>query len=573
MTSTSWTLCVALASTAAAAAGLEVLSGVIVKVRSPAPNVVAFEHVTVVPMDGERLLRDYTVVVRDRRIVGMGPANRTPVPSDARRVDGRGRYLMPGLVDMHVHPYDPDQFINYLAHGVTTIGVLNGSPPVLRWRDEVSRGTRLGPTIYSAGPSLDGAPAGNPTFLSVATPEQGRRAVQQIADRGFDFVKVYSSLTRETYGAIVTEARARRIPVVGHIPESVGVDSALGPGGQDVVAHAEEFFRERVDSARREARLLDVVRRAKQAGIAIILTLSGYADYIRSIDDLQGVLSDPEMRYASPAAYSEKIPTHNRSVRPNPEQFRADVERGLARFRVFTKRLSDAGVALMLGTDTEIFGFAGASLHEELRQMVAAGLTPYQALVAGTSGPGGWIARHVRRAERFGRVAVGERADLLLLAANPLDDVNNTDRIDGVMVAGRWLPSDRLRTLRDSIARQYRPLRARVPRFDSLVAAGRMAEASTVLADLRRLDPGRMPIAQVVMWVNARRLLSTDTLAAIRALEWNAAMFPESHGAHTELARVLLAHRDTTRAIAAARRALELFPMHAPAEGIARLRR
>ena len=100
-----------------------------------------------------------------------------------------------------------------------------------------------------------------------------------------------------------------------------------------------------------------------------------------------------------------------------------------------------------------------------------------------------------------------------------------------------------------------------------------MAEASAVLTELRRLDPGRMPIAQVVMWVNAQRLLATDTLAAIGALEWNAAMFPESHGAHAELARVLLAHRDTTRAVAEARRALQLFPMHAPAEEIARLKR
>jgi hypothetical protein len=204
--------------------------------------------------------------------------------------------------------------------------------------------------------------------------------------------------------------------------------------------------------------------------------------------------------------------------------------------------------------------------------MVAAGLTPYQVLVAGTTGPGQWIARHVRRTDRFGRVAVGERADLLLLAANPLVDVNNTDRIDGVMVAGRWLPAERLRTLRDSIARLYTPLRALVRRFDSLVAAGRIADADVVLTELRRLDPGRTPIAQVAMWVNAQRLLSTDTLAAIRVLEWNAAMFEESHGAHTELARLLLAHRDTTRAIAEARRALQIFPMHAPAGSIARLR-
>src|SRR5829696_4377999 len=171
------------------------LLGVIVAAQPPAPHEIAFEHVTVVPMNAERLLRDYTVVVRGRHIVAMGAASRLRAPKNARRIDGRGRYLMPGLVDMHVHPYDADQFINYLAHGVTTIGVLNGSPPVLRWRDEISRGIRLGPTIYSAGPSLDGVPAGNPTFLSIATPEDGRGAVRAIAAAGYDFVKVYMTLT------------------------------------------------------------------------------------------------------------------------------------------------------------------------------------------------------------------------------------------------------------------------------------------------------------------------------------------------------------------------------------------
>jgi imidazolonepropionase-like amidohydrolase len=538
----------------------------------PVQGVVAFEHVTVIPMDSERDLRDYTVVVRDGRISAVGPARRTSIPAGAQRVDGAGKYLMPGLSDMHVHPYDTDQFIDYLAHGVTTIAVLNGSPAVLRWRNAVRSGALMGPTIYTAGPTVDGVPAGNPTFLSVATPDEGRRAVRQIKRDGFDFVKAYMTLTPATYAAITDEARRQRMAVVGHIPPAVGVDGVLDGRGQSVVAHAEEFFRERVDSARRDARMREMVKGVKAAGITVIPTLSGYTDYLRAIRDLRGVLNDPEMRFASPAAYSEKIPNHHRSVRPNQEQFRLGVERGLAQFRIFTKMLSDAGAPLFLGTDTETFGFAGQSLHEELREMVGAGLTPYQALVAGTRAPGAWVATHVVRSERFGVVARGQRADLLLLTANPLEDVENASRIAGVMTRGRWIPVSRLRTLRDSVAALYTPLHLLVARFDSLVAADRIDAAEVVLRELRRRDPGGRPFAQVAMWVNAQRLLGTDPSGAVRVLEWNVAMFPDSHGAHAALARGYLALGDTLRALSSATRARNLFSMHAPANAIVQLR-
>jgi hypothetical protein len=538
----------------------------------PVPGVVAFEHVTVIPMDSERDLRDYTVVVRDGRISAVGPARRTSIPAGAQRVDGAGKYLMPGLSDMHVHLYDADQFIHYIAHGVTTIAVLNGSPAVLRWRNANLSGALMGPTIYTAGPIVDGVPAGNPTFLSVATPDEGRRAVRQITRDGYDFVKAYFALAPATYAAITDEARRQRIPVVGHIPAAVGVDGVLNGRGQSMVVHAEEFFRERVDSARREARMREMVKGVKAAGITVIPNLSAYADYLRAIRDLRGVLTDPEMRFASPAAYSEKIPNHHRSVRPNQEQFRLGVERGLAQFRVFTKMLSDAEVPLLLGTDTEGFGFAGQSLHEDLRQLVAAGLTPYQALVAGTRAPGTWVANHVVRAERFGVVAVGQRADLVLLTANPLEDVENVSRIAGVMTRGRWIPVSRLRTLRDSVAALYTPLRPLVAKFDSLVAADRIDAADVVLRELRRRDPGGTPFAQVAMWVNAQRLLGTDPSGAVRVLEWNVAMFPDSHGAHAALARGYLALGDTLRAVSSATRAMKLFSMHAPANAIVQLR-
>jgi imidazolonepropionase-like amidohydrolase len=538
----------------------------------PVRGVVAFEHVTVIPMDSAHELRDHTVIIRDGRISAMGAARSTEIPDDAHRVDGTGKFLMPGLSDLHVHLYDTDQFINYLAHGVTTIAVLNGSPAILRWRDSVQSGEIVGPTIYTAGPSIDGVPAGNPTFLSVGTPDEARRAVQQIKRDGYDFVKSYNSLITPTYSAIIDEARRQRIAVVGHVAPAVGIDAVINGRGQSMVVHAEEFFRERVDSARRDARTREIVKGLKDAGMTVIGTLSAYADYLRAIDDLPGVLTHPEMRFASPAAYSEKLPTHHRSVRPNQQQFRQGVARGLAQFRIFTKLLNDADVPLLLGTDTEIFGYAGLSLHEELQQFVSAGLTPYQALVAGTRAPGTWVANNVVGAERFGIVATGQRADLVLLTANPLEDVTNVSRVAGVMTRGRWIPVERLNAMRDSLAALYTPLHRLVVRFDDLVLAGRIGAAEDVLRELKNRDPRGRPFAQVAMWVNAQRLLQTDPSRAVRVLQWNVEMFPESHGAHTALAQGYLAAGDTARAIASATRALNLFPMHAPANAIVQLR-
>ena len=204
--------------------------------------------------------------------------------------------------------------------------------------------------------------------------------------------------------------------------------------------------------------------------------------------------------------------------------------------------------------------------------MVGAGLTPYQALVAGTRAPGAWVASHVVRAEPFGVVARGQRADLVLLTANPLENVENTSRIAGVMTRGRWIPASRLRTLRDSLAALYTPLHLLVAKFDSLVLADRIDAAEVVLRELRRRDPGGRPFAQVAMWVNAQRLSRTDPSGAVRVLEWNVAMFPDSHGAHAALAQGYLALGDTLRAVSSARRAMSLFSMHAPASAIAQLR-
>jgi hypothetical protein len=205
------------------------------------------------------------------------------------------------------------------------------------------------------------------------------------------------------------------------------------------------------------------------------------------------------------------------------------------------------------------------SAHEELTEMVSAGLTPYQALVAGTRAAGEFVSSRVRKTEQFGMVAVGQRADLLVLSANPLAAVENTNRIEGVMVRGRWLPATRLAAMRDSVASIRARQKPLVARFDSLMTAGRLDDAEKVLNELRRVNAGSASIAQGVLWVKAQRALQRDTLAALRVLQLEEEMFPESHSSHAQLARVYALRNDTAHAVAEARRALTIYPKHEPA--------
>jgi hypothetical protein len=181
-------------------------------------NLIAFTDVSVVPMDSDRVLAHQNVVIRGDRIEAVGPVASTAVPLEAKRINGRGLWLMPGLVDMHVHLIDPEDGAVYVANGVTTIRAMWGFPEQLAWRKEYLAGTRLGPTVYSTGPILDGRPPVWPTSTIIETPAQADSEVAAEKEAGYDFVKVYSGLSRPAYEAILDAAHRYGMRVVGHVP-------------------------------------------------------------------------------------------------------------------------------------------------------------------------------------------------------------------------------------------------------------------------------------------------------------------------------------------------------------------
>jgi imidazolonepropionase-like amidohydrolase len=526
------------------------------------PGAIAFEGVRVLPMDSARALADQTVLVHGDRIVAMGPSGSIEIPDGALTVDGRGATLVPGLADLHVHLYSEADLLNYLAHGVTTVLDLNGSARTRAWRGRVGLGAIPGPTIYTAGPSLNGYPPGNPSFAALDDPALAAFEVRRQKAVGYDLLKMYSTLAPEVYRAVMEAAEAEGMAVVGHVPLQVGIEGALN-AGQSMIVHGEEYWKVvgRADSTAVAA----VIDATRAAGAWVTPNLSAIERILAEAADLPALLEHREAGFVSPAAYSEWLPSNNRYWGTDTARFLSSMRGERTFIRSLTARLSAAGVPLLLGTDSPVFGFAGASAHRELALLVDAGLTPYEALAAATREAGEFVAAMVGAEERFGRIAPGQRADLLLVEGDPLADVAALARIRGVMARGVWRTAEELGRLRAEQARRNQILHARVRGIDSLMDRGEI-DAAVELYDATRAEhPGVDLIAETVFWTEGRALLRRDGWAdeARRLLDLSVEAYPLSHAAWRGLADARAAAGDTAGAISALAHARELLPSDA----------
>lgn len=371
-------------------------------------GVVALVDVHVVPMDRERIVPDRTVVVRDGRIAVIGPADRVEIPRDAIVVPGAGRYLVPGLADMHVH-LRRDDLPTYVAHGVTTVRNMWGWPGILEMVDEVGARWVEAPAIHTLSPGLDGRPPKWPYTRLVEWPSAAAEAVEAQRRAGYRTLKVYQDLHREVYDAIVEEAHRRGMAFAGHVPTRVGLERVL-EAGQRSIEHLGGF-----------SAVLDPGERRGVVGWA-------HADLDRLPEVVDAVVE-------SGTWVCPTLAIQRRLQSSLPEGVRASAARNRRRV---VKALHDTGGRLLVGTDSGIDVVdPGASLADELSAFVEAGLTPYEALAIATVG----AAEYLGLEDEIGTVAVGRRADLVLLADNPLDDVTAIAEPEGVVLRGRWLPS------------------------------------------------------------------------------------------------------------------------------------
>ena len=426
---------------------------------------VEFVDVNVVPMDRELILAGQTVVVKDGKIVEIGAADKVKSPAGALRIDGRGKYLMPGLADLHIHlSYYDDERHNlamlklYVANGVTTILNLYGTPHHLELRAKIRSGEVFGPELYTSGPFISNAPVNTPS------PDEVERDVVAQRRAGYDFIKIHGDFSREAYRRLFQVARREGMRVIGHAPRNLGVEPMLEER-QDAVAHAEEyldayFFYKMDESiksadqetqrrfiAEQEKRIPFLAQATAKAGTWVVANLEAYRNIALQVEDLDAALKREGVKYVIHDIAPHWAPeqnTYKRRFKPDlAPRFRANyhlLEQTVKGFR-------DAGVRLLAGTDAlNPCVVPGFSLHDELRNLVAAGLTPYEAMRTATANAAEFLGAN------SGVVAVGRRADLILVNSDPLKDVSNASRRVGVMLRGQWLAEDELRQMLDTLA-------------------------------------------------------------------------------------------------------------------------
>ena len=372
-------------------------------------------------------------------------ADRPTNTAGAQVVDGRGLVAMPGLVDMHTH-LQADDLALLLANGITTAREMNGSPTVLGWRAEVAAGQRLGPTLLVGSPMMAGEPQQWRHSL-VLTEQAARDSATRYATMGYDFLKVYDGLTPDAYMAIVAVGEEYRLPVLGHIPEAVGLDRVLGHD-QAGIEHMNQVVIRAVGHNFDSTLVAGIVAKFAGKRTAVSPTLAS----IEALSDSRSswfasLFGRPEMRYTPPGVKewwaSMRVTASGAVGMPGGNSAY------IAYLRRVTKALADAGVSILVGTDTpNPMMVPGFSLVHEMQALERAGLDRARILRAATLG----AAEHLGVANAVGTIEVGKRADLVLLGANPLDDLAAAKLVRGVVLRGTWLSPERLQQELERVA-------------------------------------------------------------------------------------------------------------------------
>ena len=408
------------------------------------PDTIAVTNVVVLTMDGDKTLENQTVVIANGRIVSITTSLPQAIPPHARIIDGRGKYLLPGLADMHVHLSTSEEFPFYLGNGVLTLRDLNGSPLTLAWRDSIARGEMVGPRLFVSGPLIAGSEIPWSNKVTPKTADEAKAVVLAQKAAGYDQIKIYDGISKEVFDAAIATARSLGMLSSGHIPAAVGFDGVLA-SGMTGLEHLDKTVYATVGHTLDTLQIPSIVRRIKASGMWVTPTLESMIQLSKVRSGRYDSLVNRPEALASPKELRDFWTSISpmKGNRVLPSDARCDP------FCDFQLRLADslarAGVPMMTGTDvSNVVLVPGYSLHGELDALSLAGLTNYQILRAATSNP----ARFLRQQSDWGTVAVGRQANLLLVDGNPLHDLHTLRDPAGVILAGRWIPRSDLRKMR-----------------------------------------------------------------------------------------------------------------------------
>lgn len=412
---------------------------------------VVFKAVNVVPMDSEKVLENQVVVIKNGKIQSIGNGKRAKYRRNALVIDAQGKYLIPGLAEMHAHvpPIDDlepmkDVLLLFAANGITTIRGMLGHPKHLELRKMINSGEITSPRFFTSGPSLSGQ--------SVQTQDQAVRIVKEEKQAGYDFLKIHPGLTKDNFDAMVRTANEQNIPFAGHVSFHVGVWKAI-EAKQQTIDHMDAFVEGLVPGIEKmteeetglfgmfvadkadTTRIPELMKALRDNNVWVVPTQALAERWFTPARTAESFRSDPEMKYMDPKVLDNWVKAKmNLSSHP---KFDADkINEYIKLRRKLIYECNRNGVGLLLGCDApQIFNVPGISTHHELQYLVDAGLTPYEALKTGTINVGVFY----KKPDEMGVIKQGANSDVVLLNANPLEDIANTQKIEGVLVGNRWM--------------------------------------------------------------------------------------------------------------------------------------
>ena len=554
-------------------------------------NILVFTHATVIDATGAPAKRDYAVVITGDRITDIGETAKVAVPRGARVVDASGKFLIPGLWDMHVHPQGKEYLALFIANGVTGVRVMWGSAEDHEWRKEIEAGQLIGPRMVIASPLVDGPKPYWRGSISVASEAQARQVVDKAKQDGADFVKVYQNLPRDLYFDIADECKKQGIPFAGHVPIAVSAQEASNAGQKSFehligilpacstrsdellkaqqadlaedLAGKPKFWGTHVVQTRQM--MLDTYSPEKAAALSAVLKSNGTWQVptltllrMFAYGDDPAFLKDDRLKYV-PVRMRMSWDPATVDGKHTPEDF-AYMKKEFEKDLEVVGAMQKSGVGILAGTDTaNPFCFPGFSLHDELGLLVRAGFSPMQALQAATLN----AARFLGKEKDLGTIEKGKLADLVLLDADPLVEIGNTKKIDAVVYAGRLFSRASL----DEMLGQAEAFAGRKPVGDVLFKTIQEKDIDAAVKQYRELkatQPAAYDFGENELIGLGYGLLSMKKFKeAIEIFKLSVEAYPESYNTYDSLAEAYMDDGDKELAIKNYQKSLEINPENA----------
>jgi imidazolonepropionase-like amidohydrolase len=546
-------------------------------------------HVTVIDGTDAPPAKNMTLVITGNRIAKIESTDKLTAPRNSRIIDASGRFLIPGLWDMHVHPHSKQDLTLFIANGITGIRIMWGNPEDFEVRKDRDAGQLLAPHMIIASPLIDGPKPYWPGSVSVSTEAEARAVVDKSKAAGADFIKVYTFLPREEIFAIADEAKKQNIPFAGHVPMSVSATEASNAGIKSIEhltgvmeacstlsaelvkaseadlqdhlttdvhlfegAHVHALHSQMFDTCNPEnaTALFDTF---KQNGTWQTPTLTLWHMF-SSIND-PAFANNPALKYVPVRERQSWDPAlvSKNAVAVNAALSKADFQKDLQLVGAMQK----AGVGILAGTDTgNPHCIAGFTLHDELQLLVRAGLTPLESIQAATVNP----ARFINNETDFGVLKPGKLANMVLVDANPLDNIANTKKIAAVILDGQYLD----RAALDRMLSNVEAIANRAPIGDVLAATIQQRNAHAAVEQYRKLaatQPNSYDFSEdELVGLGYQLLHKKQVTDAIEIFKLSVEAYPRSYNTYDSLAEAYMDHGDRDLAIQNYRKSLDLNP-------------